>query len=209
MGRPARYKHNYPSVTGIVDIIDKPGLRYWYGTHGTAHCEQVKRDSQSIGHKVHSGIEKFLRGKPFGQASEGMTNDQMVMLSHLVEWCNSKKIKPISMEEPLYSKQHKFAGTPDVICTFNGGKTVTLVDWKTDSTPRDKAGEREREAKYLWQMAGYSIAYKETFDVFINKAYVIRAGKDLKFQEYYFPNLAVGRKEFLWLREIYKRIKGK
>ena len=209
MGRPARYNHGFPSVTGIVDIVDKPGLRYWYGKYGTQHCEKVKRESQGVGHGVHAGIEKFLRGKPFSECSEKLTNDQKVMLSYLVEWCNRKHIKPIAMEEPLYSMKHEFAGTPDVVCTFNGGKTLYLVDWKTDSMPRDKAEERERLAKYAWQMAGYSIAYNETYKVVINKAYIIRASKDLQFAEYHIKNLIKPRKEFLWLREIYRRVKGK
>lgn len=209
MGRPSRYKHNYPSVTEIVDIIDKPGLRYWYGKYGIQHCEQVKRDSQKVGHGVHSGIERFLRGKPFSECSEGLTNDQTVMLSYLVEWCNKTHIKPIAMEEPLYSKKFQFAGTPDVVATFNGGKSLYLVDWKTDSMPRDASEDRERQAKYMWQMAGYSIAYKEAFDVSINKAFIVRASKDLKFQEYQFKNLSDARKEFLWLREIFRRVKNK
>lgn len=209
MTRPSRYKDNLPSVTGIVDIIDKPGLRYWYGKYGIQHCEAKKRESQNVGHGVHKAIESFLRGKPFSECSDKLSNDQRVMLSYLVEWCNKKKVKPIAMEESIYSQRHKFAGTPDMICTFNGGKTLTLVDWKTDSMPRDKTEDREREAKYMWQLAGYAIAYEETYKVKINKGYTIRASKDLKFAEYEFKSLKEAKKEFLWLRQIYKKVKGK
>lgn len=223
MGRPSRYKKGYASVTEIIGIIDKPGLRYWYGKFGTSACEAKKKSSQNVGHNVHAGIEKFLRGTLESECGKDMTNDQKIMLSHLTDWCRRKKIKPIALEEVLVyeCKEHKepdpkcwkcqfpFAGTPDVICTFNGGKSISVVDWKTDSMPKTKADTRERVAKYGWQMAGYAIAYEEQFKVKINKAYVIRASKDLQFAEYYFSDLKQSKKEFKMLREIFRTVRGK
>jgi len=209
MARPKKYKHNYPSVTQIIDIIDKPGLRYWYGKFGIAHCEKIKKSSQGVGQGVHRGIEQYLLGKPFSECSEGLNNDQTVMLSYLVKWVKEKNLKPIAMEEPLYSHKFKFAGTPDVIGTFNGGKTIQVVDWKTDSTPRDKSEDRERAAKYYWQLSGYAIAYEEMHAVKINKGYVVRASKKLEFNVYFFSDLKDGKKEFKQLRTIYARVKGK
>jgi len=209
MGRPKKYKHNFPSVTQIVDIIDKPGLRYWYGKYGIKECEAKKRSSQKIGHDVHKAIERFVKGVPFDEAREGLNNDQLVMLSYLTDWCSKNDPKPIKMEEALYSHVYKFAGTPDLVCSINGRKTPILVDWKTDSAPRDKAEARERNAKYLWQMAGYSIAYEETYGVCVNSGIIVRASKDLRFEEVKFPRLAEGRREFRMLREIYRRVKGK
>lgn len=209
MGRPKKYSHGYPSVTEIVDIIDKPGLRYWYGKYGTRECEEKKRQSQKIGHTVHKAIERFVRGASFDEVSEGLTNDQRVMLSYLTDWCSKNKPKPIHMEGALYSHEYKFAGTPDLVCNIAGRKTPVLVDWKTDSVPRDKAEERERIAKYLWQMAGYSIAYEETHGVLINTGLIVRASKSLQFSEVKLPKLAEGRREFKMLREIFKRVKGK
>ena len=72
---------------------------------------------------------------------------------------------PIAMEEVLHSQKYEYGGTPDVIGTFDGGKTLSVIDWKTDSFPRDKAETREREAKYSWQLAGYAIAYEEMHKV--------------------------------------------
>lgn len=209
MARPKKYKHDYPSVTGIIDVIDKPGLRYWYGKYGVGHCEKVKKTSQTVGHGVHAGIEKYMRGKPFSECVEGLENDQKVMVSHLVKWVREKKLKPIALEEPLYNHKYKFAGTPDVIGTFNGGKTISVIDWKTDSVPTTKAGETERAAKYYWQLSAYAMAYEETFDVRVNKGYVVRASKDLQFGVYEFKNLKEGKDEFKQLRSIYARVKGK
>ena len=209
MGRPSRYKNNWPSVTSIVDIIDKPGLRYWYGKYGTSECERKKRQSQSVGHGVHKAIEEFLSGKSFEEVSRRLTNDQRVMLSYLTDWCHKTKIKPVAMEEVLYSDKLQYGGTPDVIATFDGGKTLVIVDWKTDSVPRDKAETREREAKYMWQLAGYALAYEEMFKVKINRGVMVRSSKDLKFNVIEFNNLTEAKKEFKMLRKIYRRVKGK
>jgi len=209
MARPKKYKHNYPSVTQIVDIIDKPGLRYWYGKYGIQECEKKKRTSQKIGHDVHKAIERFVQGESFENVSAGLTNDQLVMLSYLTSWVEKNKVKPLSMEGALYSHVVKFAGTPDLVCNLNSKKTPVLVDWKTDSVPRDKAETRERNAKYLWQLAGYSIAYEETYGVCVNSGIIVRSSKNLQFEEIKFPRLAEGRREFKMLREIFRRVKGK
>jgi ATP-dependent exoDNAse (exonuclease V) beta subunit len=211
MGRPSKYRHGYPSVTQVVDIIDKPGLRYWYGKYGTRACEEKKRTSQSIGHGVHRGIERFLKGASFEEASESLDNNQKVMLSYLTEWCSKMQPKVILMEEPLYSHEHQFAGTPDLVCTLDKGRTLTIVDWKTDSVPRDKAEEGERSIKYLWQMSAYAIAYREMFKVSIRKACIVRASKDLQFAEYWYErkDLREGMKDFKMLREIFRKVKGK
>lgn len=226
MGRPAKYKHNYASVTTIVGLFAGFNPTWWYKAKRMELlklgedlnqvdpievCNEIKLESQRIGHKVHKGIEQFLKGASVDEASEGLTDQQKIMLSQLIDWCTKKKPKPILMEEPLYSHAFKFAGTPDLVCTLNGGKTLTLVDWKTDAVPRDKSQDRERRGKYLWQIGGYCIAYEETHGRPIRKAYTIRASKDLQFAEYFFSKEEVqeGIREFKLLRELYKRVKGK
>jgi len=224
MARPKKYDHGYPSVTDICSIANPFNPTWWYKAtrkklveagedlnkvDPIEVCNSYKWDSQKIGHNVHKGIEMFLSGKPFDECSEGMVNDQVVMLSYLVKWAKEKKLKPIAMEEPLYSHKHKFAGTPDVIGTLNGGKSLLVIDWKTDGVPRDKSAERERVAKYYWQLSAYALAYEETFDVKVNKGYVVRASKTLELNVYFFKSFTEGKAEFIQLRGIYKRVKGK
>jgi len=204
MGRPKKYKFDYPSVTEIVDIIDKPGLRYWYGKFGIDKCEEIKNRSQAIGHKVHKAIERFLKGEPFSQASESLNDHEIHMLSYLTKWCEENQFKPNSenIERVLYCHQQKFAGTPDAITTI-------LVDWKTDSKPHNKSEERERKFKYALQHAGYSLACYEELGYWINKAYTVRISKEKEFDVYKFDDLTEFRRLFLNLREIYKYVRGK
>lgn len=226
MGRPARYENNYPSVTQITDQgvhFDPTG---WYEgkrkqllkagvnlnkVNPIYECKKHKESSIKIGKNIHSGIEAFLEGKSFDECSGSMSNNEKIMLSYLTSWCDQHKPTPVLMEKALYSHEHKFAGTPDLVCTLGKGRSLVIVDWKTDGNPRTKQQERERTAKYLWQSAGYSIAYEEIYNKEINTARFVRASKDLKFTEYKFgkQDMLEGRKEFLMLREIYKRVWGK
>lgn len=181
-------------------------MRKW---NPIAECKKHKQTSINIGHKVHKGIEQFLTGASFSEISSNMDNNERVMLSYFTDWCSRYKPKVVAMEEPLYSHEYEFAGTPDLVCTLRNGKTLYLVDWKTDATPNTKVQERERLAKYLWQIAGYSVAYQETHGICINKGFMLRADKKLRFEEIPIEDVTQGIREFKWLREIYRRVKGK
>jgi len=212
MGRPKDYKEGYVSVTTVVDILEKDWIVYWIKSKGFEFTDELKKSTQTLGHGVHKGIEKFLKGYPFSKACEGLDNQQRVMLSKLTEWVGLEDFKPILIEKPLYSKKYKFAGTPDAIGTFNGGKTLVVVDWKTDSTPKPGLQTRAREAKYRYQAAGYSLLYAENYDVEIGKAVIVRITKELptpQLQVIRLDNIKSARHKFLALRRIYKDVKGK
>jgi ATP-dependent exoDNAse (exonuclease V) beta subunit len=233
-------------------------LRYWYGAKGTSECEKIKKSSQQVGQGVHKAIEKFLRGIPFDECKKELDEQQYVMFSNLVKWCRQVKLKAIAMEEPLYwyckkhhPKKHtvigcqqdctldctefNLAGTPDAVCTFNGGKSLTVVDWKTDSVPSDTAQERERAIKYYWQNTSYAMMYNRQFGTKINKALTVRSvtpekvkdgtqnklnlvlpnyvkvkySDDYTFATYSFPDLKEGVKDVKLLRHLYRQVRGK
>ena len=171
--------------------------------------ERRKAISQTFGHKVHEGIEKFLTTGSFDEASEGLNNQQVSALSKLTDWCFKHDVQVEFSEEPLYSEEHGFAGTPDVIGTLDGKDGLAVIDWKTDSTPRSKADDLERSFKYQLQNAGYAILYEENFKKQVNLAWTIRSDKDGKFRVYEYPDLKEAKRMFLNLLEIHKSIKGK
>lgn len=206
-----RYENRDPSVTEVLDILEKDWMFWWIKNKGFDNCEEIKKSSQQIGHKVHKGIERFLRGKSFSEASEGLDNQQILMLLELTGWCNKVKLKPITIEERMHSGKYKFNGTADIIGTFNGGKTLAIIDWKTDSTPRDAQALRSRLVKYRYQAAGYSLLYKEKYGVEIGKALFVRVTKDkppiLHIER--FTDIKSARAKFLTLRRIYRELKGR
>lgn len=208
MGRPDQYRDGYPSVTEVKGLLDK-GLNFWWGAKGTAHCLKVMKESSDIGHRVHGGIERYLKTGNFSEASAGLSNAETVMLSRFVEWINENKVKPVFMEDPLYSEEYKFCGTPDLIATVRGGTKLQVIDWKTDSTPKTKAQQIQREFEYRLQCAGYSILYEENFGKKVLAGTVVRVTKDTHYLHLFDAGkLDKYKKYFLQMREIYKELKG-
>ena len=198
--RPSRYSHGYVSSTTLVDIIDKPGLRYWYGSKGTAACERIKKTSQVIGHGVHKAIESYLKAASIENCVKDLDDSQIKMFSQLVEWCKEKKLRIKALEDPLYwyckvhhrgkhvikchqdcppdCKEFTLAGTPDVVCNKYG-----IIDWKTDRVPRDTISELETAAKYYWQNASYALMANRMYGMKINTAYTVRSTSEEKVKE--------------------------
>jgi len=211
MKEKARYKNSDPSVTQIIDILEKDWIIYWIRSKGFDYTDEIKKTSQTLGHRVHSAIYKFLKGYPFSKACDGLSNQEQVMLFKLTEWVAESDFKSVDLEKKLHSKKHKFNGTFDASGTFNSGKTLTLIDWKTDSTPRPGQHNHERILKYRYQAAGYAILIEENLGVLIEKAVYVRVTKDKQplLTPIPFKITKSDKRNFLALRRIYKDVKGK
>lgn len=143
MGRVYTKKNkHYPSVTTILNIINKPGLMYWYGKHGTAKATEIKKRSAVLGKRTHKYVEMDTIGKgkkykdrltrkgifhrASGEALLGMFN-QYETFKHIF------KYRPIKAEKTVYSDKYKYAGTLDNLGWIWHKKRTWLVlcDWKT------------------------------------------------------------------------------
>jgi hypothetical protein len=52
-------------------------------------------------------------------------------MKKIKEWSEEYGVEVLYVEEPMYSKKHQIAGTPDLICTFkNDRKILNVVDLK-------------------------------------------------------------------------------
>jgi hypothetical protein len=203
--RPDKYKHNYPSVTEILDLLDKPGLCYAYGYLGIQEMEKRKNSSQKIGHAVHGALEKYLRKQSYPEVTKDLSQHEIEMLMEFVNWCKKKKIKPHKkdLEREVYSHKYQYGGTLD--CKFKN----KIIDWKTDRPPKTEKEKSLVRVKYGLQNAGYALAVEEEDGVKINQAYTIRVSKQKEFAEYYFKSLTKYKKFFIYLRELYKEIYNK
>jgi len=194
-----RYEFDYPSVTEIIGIIDKPGLKYWYGKFGITECEKKMRESQDIGHNVHKAIEFYLKDTPIPHK---LSDQEARMYSMFVENIEADKIPKGETERVLCSHKHKYNGTADYIGPF-------VADWKTDSVPRNKSEERERVYKYKLQQAAYALAYEEETGNKIKEGRIYRVSKDFKDRRYKFKITKQLKQQFIGLREIFYEIRGK
>lgn len=145
-----------PSVTTILNVLDKPGLVYWYGKHGTAECNRIKEESATFGTHVHSLIESFL------SCQEGMvllpqdvkyTPEELACSQSFREWYKTSGLTPVSMEpeDAVISKEYNYQGTWDFIGRKDG--TMLVADWKTSNALYDTVG---------LQLAAYAQLYGES-----------------------------------------------
>lgn len=157
--------HKYPSVTTILDIINKPGLMYYYGKHGTQKAMTLANKSRIIGNRLHKYIEKDCAGnaKPYyellkskGKLSPEKKHGQKLqdMINQYLIFKTVYQFEPHSAEQTVYSRLHKYAGTIDSIGTvvYKGLKLLVILDWKSSGKVYDE---------YLLQVVAYLYAYKE------------------------------------------------
>jgi len=101
-------------------------------TKTKAHKRQLEKAGE-IGSQVHHRVEWQLR-KDAGQVvgpEPPMSADAAVAYVKFEEWSLREHLKPLFLEQPIWSTKHRYAGTLD----FYGlvGKTPVLIDWKTSS----------------------------------------------------------------------------
>lgn len=140
--------HQYPSVTTILSIVNKPQLDIWRGKLGNEEADRLMNEAGDIGTAVHDGIHAMNMG--------GLPDDPLPLVSEILHtyanWAQANIEEILHVEEPVYSHRNRFAGTPDLICRMNGDERLCLIDFKT--------------SKGIWpemelQLAGYSIAVCE------------------------------------------------
>ena len=138
----------YPSVTTILQVINKPALLGWYAKLGKEEAERVKQESADFGKTVHELIRVLLDG---GTVDYDKTDDIVGgCLRSFEEWVRLVEFRPLLTEQTVHSKIHQFAGTLDAIGLVYG--IPCLIDWKTSSGVYD-------EMKL--QVAAYDVAVKE------------------------------------------------
>ena len=195
-----------PSVTTVLDMIGKPGLRDWkmnkawehaYGvamaepwpqcpesdvkrpkTSWRARLDALKRESKAagptllerarkIGDEVHGAIAAELQGVPYTMQHADHFNDEdreqfnRAMESYSVwmaEHINSgEKLQPLWTEQTIWSPEHKYAGSPDIVCT-DGSKLIVL-DWKTGAGIYPEYGVQVAAyANAVQELTGFQVA---------------------------------------------------
>ena len=170
-GRSGRFYEldgeRYPSVTHIIQVINKPALIAWAANQERDFCvagaadlyldlcktppmsrvsyvttlqtrlgkerahKKTLEKASEIGSQAHSLIEWNLRqrlGQRVGPEPKVVDDAQWSFMSWQ-DWSNSVSLKPIFIEQVVFSKTHGYAGTMDLLAEVNG--VPTLIDFKT------------------------------------------------------------------------------
>lgn len=115
----------YPSVTTVLDCINHIKLQNYFKNNSKAKIEKVRAETADFGSKLHHLIEMDLKGTQVKIDHDGLRKC-------FENWTTVKKEKSISAthtELVVVSHKYGFAGSADIIGSYNGKTCV--MDLKT------------------------------------------------------------------------------
>lgn len=187
-----------PSVTGINGIFEKPALVAWAVKCGYEYFENtvrpgdvmdevsIKRVAEGIrwAHKnkmktacdigtvAHKYAEDFIRhsmglgGKPIAPVNESAR----IATTAFDSWVADHKVAFLATELPIYSIEHTYAGTADIVATVGGERCI--CDIKTSKAVY---------VDHVYQIAAYARAVREETGKKLDAGWIIRIDKEKGF----------------------------
>lgn len=134
--------------------------------------QEVLAISSEFGIRAHSVCETLAQGKQLSQKE--MSPDMVPIISAFKKWQDQMKINIVSVETPIFSLTHRYAGCVDALATRTDehGNTIRLVlDWKTSASVYPT---------YAMQIAAYARALEEreaSPDFKIDEGWIVRFDK--------------------------------
>lgn len=175
-----------PGVTTILKVVAK-GFRlenwikdqvrdYWLDAlkSGRTDWDKIHKSSfvagnnkmkaaGNIGHNVHAYAECFLKGLPL---PELLTDEAKRCADAFHQWMDQHHVKLVASERMIFSKQHYYAGTCDLIAEIDG--ELAVGDFKTSSGIYNEA---------RFQTAAYQQALEEELGIKYPSRWIIRFDK--------------------------------
>ena len=178
-----------PSVTTILDSIAKPALVPWAANEGAkcfiSHAHEYMKiedmakgirgayrtssgSALNIGMEVHKWCEEAILWKlGKGEAPQSLTRTESKnAINAFREWTKVNDVEWLTVEEKVYHRGHKYAGTVDATAIINDEYCV--IDFKTSGAIY---------SAYHLQCAAYAKAIEDMRGKEVEKAYVLRFDK--------------------------------
>jgi hypothetical protein len=156
----------YPSVTTILQYMPKNKFfDNWLKDVGH-NADLIMSKAGKEGTQVHEAVEKLVKGEEvtwmdnFGNAKYSQLVWEMILKFH--DFWTTHKPELISTEEFVWSDEHKYAGTADLVVKLDG--QVWLLDVKTSNSIHKS---------YDLQLASYAKALGECKGVEIERTGII------------------------------------
>ena len=159
----------YPSITTILSLQDKPGLKKWRENVGEKEAKRISQESMRIGTAVHQMCEIYLNNLVVKlDKSEKVIRDTFNRMRFLLG--NIDNI--VGTEITLYSDLLRVAGTADCIAEYNGIPSV--IDFKTSRKPK----KEEWIDDYYMQTFAYKLMFEEMTGIEIKQVVILIACVD-------------------------------
>ena len=125
--------------------------------------DKIKDAAADLGTRVHNAIDAFIMGKV-----PTMDLETQKGFDNFMSWLQGEELEFICGDINVASVSIGYGGRLDAIARRKNGRLV-LLDWKTSNGLREE---------YPLQVAAYAQAFKETYGLAIDEAWVVRFGKD-------------------------------
>lgn len=152
------YRRNdeyYPSVSSILNFFPKNQFFHSWLKDVGHNSDIIASKAAAEGTQVHNAVEAFILGEEinwldeYGNAKYNL--DVWRMILKFADFWNTHKPELIATEYHLFSDEHKFAGTADLIVRMDN--KLWLLDIKTSNS---------LHTSYDLQLSAYAKAWNET-----------------------------------------------
>ena len=156
----------YPSVTTILQYMPRNQFfENWLKDVGH-NADLIARHAAKEGTQVHEAAEDLVLGREvawmddYGRAKYSQIVWEMIL--KFAEFWKTNKPELISSEDFVWSDEHKYAGTADIVCKMNG--ETWLLDIKTSNSIHKS---------YDLQLAAYAKGLEESKNIKIDRTGII------------------------------------
>ena len=157
---------SYPSVTSVLSILSKDGIRAWRDSIGHDVADFETRRAATRGIHFHKICENYLYNKNISEYKKKILSYGLFNLAK----SEIDRIDNIyGMEKTLYSHSLKLAGRTDCIAEFDN--VLSIIDFK--SANREKSPEILEN--HILQETAYAIMWNELTDIPIQQIVTIVA----------------------------------
>ena len=156
----------YPSITTVLSLQDKPGLKKWREDVGEKEAKRISQESMRIGTAVHQMCEFYLSNYIIKLKDE---DRKIVDTFNRLRFLLGNINNIVGNEIALYSDLLRVAGTADCIAEYNGVPSV--IDFKTSRKPK----KEEWIDDYYMQTFAYKLMFEEMTGIEIKQVVILVA----------------------------------
>lgn len=154
---------------GVIEDLPEPIYSVSETTLQEARVAHLRKKTKGadVGSIVHKFIEGCVNSRLNQTPKPKMPEDKQAYKAAeaWLKWVADSDIKFIKSEVVVYSKQHNYCGTADIIFELNGKRY--LGDWKTSDPKKEYkngyTGKLQAYSEHFVQIGAYDVAYSEEF----------------------------------------------
>lgn len=189
--------HSVASVTTILSKTkDNTHLFEWRKRVGEKKAQEITTEAAGVGTRMHKYLEDYI---DTGVWPKEGSNPYAIQANKMAKVIKEKAFplinEIIGSEVNLWMPQ-MYAGTTDLVCTYNGN--LSICDFKQTNKPK----KQEWVDDYYLQLVAYIEAHNELYKTNINEGHIFMCSRNFEYQQFdLLPN-----DYSYWKNEWYNRL---